>query len=156
MGRDDLKTLAAAILKKVAVTEMHKRLQKTLDSFGANRGYEQPVTLRDCNPDVSRIHEERGSVFLFLGDAKVAENETPDNRETVSRISRYVRTFAEMLEAGDIKGGCIAIATDDEGAADEWRSCLNFLTGAADIVSGDSKPADYIIEAAEVGFIIYW
>ncbi len=155
MDRKDLKTIAA-FLQKIGVTETHEGLQAVLDRIAEKWGYEEPVTMPDCEPDVARINRKNGSVILFIGDAKVAKNETPSNHDTVRRIRHYISIFARLLGTKRIQGGIIAIATDEKEAAEKWRGCLNNLAASYGL-SNDAGGPDFSIKRVnESAFIVFW
>jgi hypothetical protein len=129
MGDDEiLKALKiiTGFLVKEAVSKEHERIRAELDQFAQERGFktrldELPNGLR---PDVLRVRTEGESTYLFLGDAKVPENENPGRLDTLLRISRYVDAFARYLGEKRIAGGYIAIATNSKESAEQWLEPL--------------------------------
>lgn len=99
----------------------HKRLRSFLMYYAMVLGYEiinEPL----CDgkePDVIGIKNINGVEFVFLADAKDANNETPSNSETIKRIDGYIETFSRLNLLGDI-----AIATNTYEAAKDWKIFL--------------------------------
>lgn len=102
----------------------HKRLREELSSIAIDNGYcfEYTDFPKGKIPDVL-LHD--GSNHLFIGDAKVAANETVNNAETIKRISGYIATFFQLMKEGRIVGGIIAINTDDVYEAKQWQKWLD-------------------------------
>ena len=74
------------------------------------------------NPDVL-LEDSNGN--LFMGDAKDSENETVDNDATTKRIAKHIKEYSRIYKRGEISGGCIAVATNELDAANEWKTWLN-------------------------------
>jgi hypothetical protein len=156
MRDNELKTLIARLLRESgAAGEEHERLKKELDQWAVLQGYSKAYrALPDGGePDVLRVNPSK--VLLFLGDAKDAENETSSRRDTLLRIQGYLGEYAALLET--FKGGVIAIATNNEDAANNWVGALNLLTKAAGIVGSDNAPPRFRVEqTGSSTWIAYW
>lgn len=143
MAEERIRKFIEAMLRESAVSNEHDRLQADLNEWAQSRQY--PTTYSSLpsgrEPDVLRYHTE--SKMLFIGDAKNAENETPSNSETVRRISGYIQEFADLLKGPSVRGGIIAIATNDANAAQEWATTLKVLCVRACITgsTANSPPA---------------
>ena len=129
----------------------HARLRKVLDKEAKLRGYfikydKFPSAL---NPDVL-LDDSNGN--LFMGDAKDSENETVDNDATTKRIAKYIKEYSRIYKRGEISGGCIAIATNDEFAAYEWRDWLNIACEDCNLSNPDFD-VEYVDEDT---FIVIW
>ena len=102
----------------------HIRLKNVLRDHAESLGFDQPMSLSNGRrPDV--LMSQIG--FLFLADANVAKNETPNRSETVEEVYRYVGSFAQLLGLRKIRGGVLGIATNSRQAAEEWATTLNVL-----------------------------
>ncbi len=106
-----------------APSDEHEEIRSQLDEWALALGFGVNLKrLQHIQPDVFRGRLPRG---LFMGDAKVSANETPDVEATAERISKYVEWFVGQFEDGRVSHGVFAIATDDEVAAGEWVAFLD-------------------------------
>ncbi len=111
-------------LLKEAESRDHARLKEVLRQAALANGYAQEIEFGFGEPDVLLFDPNRK--FLFIGDAKNAENETAFTLSTAFRINRYMRGFS-ALAGQAILGGCFAIATNDEKRAAEWAQTLRTM-----------------------------
>lgn len=129
----------------------HVRLRKALEGRARSIGYKTESVRfpSDCIPDV--LLEDSGG-NLFMGDAKDSENETVDNNATTTRITKYINEFSKKLNRGEISGGIIAIATNDEYAALEWKDWLNKACEDCNL-----RNPDFELEyTSDDTFIVFW
>ncbi len=141
-SRDRVLRLAEryAQLIKEAESLEHRRIQNLLASHANALGYADEVSFTSgLRPDVLRASGD----YLFLADAKVADNETASRTESAERIELYVRAFASLLGAGKVRGGVIGIATNDEQEALRWAVLLDALCWKHDIVAADRSAANF-------------
>lgn len=146
------------LLEKSGEGPTHKRLRLKLDQFARKRGFTAALKLKGVKPDVSRKQVDGHATYWLLGDAKDSANETPGNTATATRVARYVSLFANMIIAGHIDGGRVAIATDTPEAAREWRRWLNRQMGKHGIVAklDETPPSFTISELDDETFIVWW
>ena len=147
MADERIRRLVDAILHDAVVSNEHKRLQRDLDAWASSLNY--PTVYRSlpsgCEPDVLRHHSV--SKMLFIGDAKNAENETASNSDTVQRIGGYIQEFANLLKGPSVRGGIIAIATNDAQAAQDWVTTLNVLCTRSGITGGaENAPPHFTVQ----------
>lgn len=155
MRNDELKTLIARLLREAAGPGAeHERLRRRLDAWAKERGYAKAYKALPGGgePDVLRVDE--ADKLLFVGDAKDAENETSDRRDTVVRIQGYLNEYADLLST--FRGGIIAIATNEEDAAHDWASALNLLARFAGIVGPKGARPSFKVEKVDEGTWIAW
>lgn len=96
-----------------------------------------------------------GDKLLFLRDAKGAKNETSRRRDTAVRIQGYIHEFADLLPT--YRGGTIAIATNDEAAAQDGAGALSLLARFARIVGPlHSPPAIKVEKIDQRTWIAWW
>lgn len=135
----------------------HERLKEELDNWAKSQGYRDPYSklAADAIPDVLNGREKS---FLFVGDAKDAESETPEKQETVLRISKYFKEFVKLLgPTGTWRGGILAVATNDKLAAESWTPVLNTLASNARIVSSSGAPPNFtVFQYSSNTWIIWW
>jgi len=134
----------------------HTSLEKELKRIAVSMGYRFKYRgfPRNCNPDVLMTNLLIKSLNrkLFLGDAKDADNERPSHKKTASGIRKYIKEFVEHLDDGLIYGGIIAIATNDEEAAEEWRKWLDEECEQC----GLKNPSFTVRKQNNNTFIVYW
>ncbi|HRQ70517.1 MAG TPA: hypothetical protein PLW78_09490 [bacterium] len=137
--------------------EEHERLKEVLGNWAKGLGFSigyasLPSGLR---PDVLKSTSDKK--YIFVGDAKDANNETVHNQDTLSRISNYILEYATLLTPNRHAGGIFAIATNSAEAAVEWGKYLNIMTNIAKISGGQGLPPDYkVIKIDEKAWIVYW
>jgi len=133
----------------------HERLRAELEDWARIRGFTDlysNLPFGGC-PDVLRTTADRK--YLFIGDAKNAENETCSRLDTHSRILGYAFAFASLLNKG-YYGGYFAIATNDEIAVKDWVADLNDICRSAGI-SANGNPPDFKIDKINTDtWIAYW
>jgi hypothetical protein len=146
------------LLKEAAAGAKHNRLQGELDRWAQAQGFSQGLNGNLPNggrPDVLRSDNEAS--YLFIGDAKDSENETPNDFATYVRIAGYMDTFADSIKNGSIKGGRFAIATDDEAMAKRWVTCLNWLAFERDLAdTAGIGPAFAVERIDDRTWIVWW
>lgn len=150
---------ALAALVKSAEGAAHVRLKGELSTwvakqFGKEFELKELAHLSGIRPDVLLWNSRDG--YLFIGDAKNADNESPGKQETIQRIASYVDKFAELCRANKIKGGVIAIATNDADEAANWLSALNRLATSAGLSLSDGSPPNFQIEHLNAQTWIVW
>ena len=144
-------------LLKEAESDEHKRLKVQLGEWAVSRGYaaEQSVFESGAEPDVLRQHADRP--FLFVGDAKWVVSEPASRAATRKRLEQYFRDFVEMLAAGKIEGGTIAIATNTLAGAEAWVEQLNSLASECRLTGPDGQPPEFQVEAVDAQtFVTFW
>lgn len=114
---------------KEAESRIHADLTKILNRCASNEGYRDLVELpSSLKPDIIRLKKvsvgSKLCKFLFVGDAKVAANETAQNKESANRISKYLDEFFELIKTNEISGGIFAVITDREEEAEGWAELL--------------------------------
>lgn len=104
-------------------SEIHRKLREKLRYFAIEKGYYYRFDdfPEDKVPDVLLCD---GNHSLFVGDAKVSDNETIANHATTKRVCGYIDQFFQLIDDDEIAGGIIAIITDDHEAAEEWKKWL--------------------------------
>lgn len=155
MRNDELKTLIARLLREASGPRgEHERLRRRLDVWAKERGYAKVYKALPGGgePDVLRVDEADN--LLFVGDAKDAENETSDRQDTLLRIQGYLNEFADLLST--FRGGIIAIATNEEDAAQDWASTLNLSARFAGIVGPKGARPSFKVEKVDGGTWIAW
>jgi hypothetical protein len=105
-------------------------------------------------PDVLRFQADRRA--LFVGDAKRSASEGPATTETLRRLSGYLHDFADLLGGQQVRGGVIAIATDDEDAAQRWVNSLTVLTVRAGIEGPDGSAPAFAVERVNKRTWVTW
>ncbi|HPS31188.1 MAG TPA: hypothetical protein PLZ43_13100 [bacterium] len=125
-----MKLTSEYLLESLNPSPEHERLRNCLVNFAIRLGCSIKCNKLsdDKFPDVLRITPNRR--YLFLGDAKVSENETARREETVEKIKGYIKEFVEISSRKGIRGK-IAIATDNIDAAYDWSNKLTILTTIA-------------------------
>ncbi len=107
--------------------EEHKRLRKELKIWANKMGYNNDgPSFKEIYPDSVFVNQDKQK--LFVGDAKDASNENPDNKETGDRIRKYLSKFLSFLQNGKYKEGIFAILTNDQKVAEKWRLFLNKIS----------------------------
>lgn len=109
-----------------------------------------------ARPDVLRRKSD--DEFLFVGDAKDAENEDATNGETLKRIQGYFQEFAVLLGKNEHKGGILAIATNSAKAAADWVPALNTLASTVGISGKGREQPNFKVMETRQGktWIIWW
>ena len=142
MERDRFEKMVSRILREAgAPGAEHERLLAELAEWAASLNYKEEYAqfTNGARPDVLRRTSD--NEFLFVGDAKDAENEDATNGETLKRIQGYFQEFAVCLAANGYSGGILAIATNSAEAAADWVPALNTLTRMAGIIGkGGEQP----------------
>jgi len=159
MAYEQWDKFAARLLKEAgAPGPEHERLKASLHLWAETKGY---VTVyaelpNGARPDVLRTTKDED--YLFVGDAKDAANETPDNEDTLERLAIYIDEFSSLLGNPSYKGGMIAIATNDAGIAEEWIPALNTLACKAGVTGPNGvRPCFKIIKLKDENtWIIGW
>jgi hypothetical protein len=152
--------------KKIRLTELlkeafegaeHNRLKADLKSWAQLRGFVKEYSQLPDDSEPDALFVDSTNSFLFVGDAKNAENEKTGTSATVSRIINYTQWFAKLL-GNPYLGGIIALATNDEKEAVKWAVLLNVLAEAAGISSTlPPKDPDFKIEHyADKTWIVFW
>ena len=148
------------LLKEAAEGAEHARLRERLHAWARERGFTLPapplpkVLGRDPRPDVC-LQDAAGNAFI--GDAKDAKHETADRLDTWVRIRIYVAAFAQLLEAGTISGGTIALATDDRARAEHWTVTLTAMALSANLAGPEGRTPSFIVESLdEATHIVWW
>lgn len=155
----DFKTkhLIESLIKEAKESLDHKRLKEDLAVWANSKGFVRVFSgFNDGTiPDVLRT--DNSKQFVFVGDAKNADNETKNNPATLRRLQNYFTQFAGCLRQG-YKGGFFAIATNSESEAKNWIPALNFLAKAAGITGSLNRPAIFRVVrlAGKKTWIIYW
>lgn len=151
----ELKKVLAELTK--AASDEHDRLQSDLDAWAAGRSFSNsyPALPSGKRPDVLRSDKEKK--YLFIGDAKNAENETCKNAETCDRLDNYFKEFAEFISVG-WQGGTLAVATNTESDANNWVQVLNTLAMKNRLVNADQSRAVFRVEkiSSKKTWIIFW
>jgi hypothetical protein len=139
------KIIARLLVEAGAPGEEHERLKSDLAEWAESQGYSKVYSSfkSGSRPDVLRA--TGNDHYLFVGDAKDAENETPEVEETLQRVEAYVKEFASLLGGGGYAGGIIAIATNDEGAAEDWVDELNALARLAGITGSEGQQPSFSV-----------
>ena len=146
----------AAMLKE-AITRTHHELQAAMLDRALLHGFDEEVKHKDLRPDVFRSKDRGGVTPLWwVGDAKVADNERPSHTETATRIRSYLELFQSALADRTIVGGIIAIATDEESAAQEWRAFLNSECRRLDLTTADGAKPAFTVDGLGEHFLIWW
>jgi hypothetical protein len=159
MDSHDFDKLIQRILREArAPGSEHERLKSELAQWAQSKSYTK-VFSRFQNggePDVLRATPD--NAYLFVGDAKDAKNETPDNSETLQRIWNYVQEFTRLLGNPSYKGGYIAVATNSAQAAASWVIALNALARLAGITDGQGNGPTFKPIESKPGktWIVYW
>lgn len=145
---------ASLLLEAGAPGPENERVQKDLEEWAHARGYEEDVTFKSgARPDVLR---RRGDRHLFVGDAKDAANEDPSTADTLKRFRRYLEEFGAALLTSQIDGGFLAIATNNEAAAGDWRTALDVLAREVGLANKAGPPSFQIELCKEKTWIIWW
>lgn len=156
MKDDELRKIAREIMLLVeagAPGGEHVRLQKKLDEWAQGKGFDEELNAIDGKrPDVLR---RRQKAFLFVGEAKDAANETADNDDSLSRLGNYIWSFSEALKQGQIKGGVIAVATNDNAAATGWATALVIAARLAKIRRSDGQ-GPRVDDLGEKTWVAWW
>jgi hypothetical protein len=147
----------ATILKEAAAGPEHNRIQSELDQWANTLGFTKTLNVSLPNggrPDVFRCTEN--NQYLFIGDEKNSENETPDNFATHVRISGYMDQFTAFITDGSIKGGHFAIATDNEDVAKRWVTRLDWMAFDRDLSDGAGNGAAFKLTRISDGTWVAW
>lgn len=103
-------------------TSVHKGLVQTLKNISRQYGYYRESNFaKGMNPDVF-LTNDWGK--FFIGDAKNAKNESPDNKDTLQRINRYIGIGYNRIRLADFTGGHIGILTNKKTTAFDWKPTL--------------------------------
>lgn len=129
MSRDDdieqLRKLVRAIIKEGgAPGPEHERIRNALAEWAQARGFvvELKGDLDGKRPDVFRA--DQSGEFVFVGEAKDADNETSDNAESLERFLTYLFSFCDRIRSGSISGGLVAMATNDSTEVTVWSHVI--------------------------------
>ena len=159
MDRDRFEKMVSRLLREAgAPGAEHERLLAELAEWAASMNYkEESVQFNSgARPDVLRRKSDEE--FLFVGDAKDAENEDATNGETLKRIQGYFQEFAARLGGSVYKGGILAIATNSAKAAADWAPALNTLARTAGITGMGGEQPNFTVTETRQGktWIILW
>lgn len=159
MDRDRFEKMVRRILREAGSPGAeHERLLAELAEWAASMGHsEESVQFTSgARPDVLRRTSD--NEFLFVGDAKDAENEDATNGETLKRIQGYLQEFAALLGKNAHKGGILAIATNSATAAADWVPALNTLARTAGITGKGGELPNFKVKMTKHGktWIIWW
>ncbi len=119
-----LKDLLNANLQEGNESATHIRLKKKLSNYAQEHGYIHKY-VGDFNGKEPDVLQYDNNSYLFVGDAKVAQNETVGRAETAKQISGYIDILLKLIEDETFNGGVIAIITDDKKAVKEWKDWLS-------------------------------
>lgn len=110
----------------------HLRMRRILKKYAESLGYglQYDGFPKGSFPDVLLANWNNE---LFMGDAKDSNNETVNKEATTDEISKYLEQYSFLMENSDIKGGAIAIITNNEFAASEWEEWLEDKCAEYDI-----------------------
>ncbi len=159
MDRDRFEKMVSRVLREAgAPGAEHERLLAELAEWAASMNYsEESVQFTSgARPDVLRRTSD--NEFLFVGDAKDAENEDATNGETLTRIQGYFQEFAALLGKNAHKGGILAIATNSAAAAADWVPALNTLASTAGISGKGGGQPNFTVTVTRPGktWIVWW
>jgi len=130
----------------------HERLKRDLADWATSEGFVSELPELDGGqPDVLR---ESGR-YLFVGDAKDSRHETPENEETVARLLNYFIEFARRVKGDAIDGGYVAIATNDQDAAEVWAALIAAVFSVLGIERRD-KRGPGVLYRGENTWIAWW
>lgn len=149
----------AQLIKEAAESLIHKDLVEKLRQFAEGRAFGQMVRALPSGkrPDCLALKTTKdGPAKVFIGDAKVAENERPSHEASFDRINNYIEEFASLLADESIDGGIIAIATDREDAAREWAGALEKMCHDAGIVDFAKNGPSFRVVEFDAYWIAYW
>lgn len=144
------------LLIKEAISIIHIRLELELKKFAQGKGYvHEENFMLESNPDITLFSSNYEN--FFMGDAKNSKNESPSVKTTVERIEKYIKEFSDLLKEKIIKGGIIAIATDNLEISKEWVVKLNELCTSYNIADTQQNPPNFKVQkTSELCYIIYW
>jgi hypothetical protein len=159
MDRDRFEKMVSRLVREAgAPGAEHERLLAELAVWAASMNYkvENAQFTSGARPDVLRRTSD--NEFLFVGDAKDAENEDATNGDTLKRIQGYFREFAARLGETAHKGGILAIATNSAEAAADWVPALNTLACTAGITGKGGVQPNFKVTETRQGktWIIWW
>lgn len=142
--------LTEQMLRKIVREEIikeagreHRRLKKDLEEFAHDHGFADDSVdfYKEIEPDVLKNHSTQN--YLLVGDAKDANHERVTHSATRRRVNAYLAEFGRRLEGGEIDGGIIVIATNDETAADDWKSELPEMCKMNNIYSPSEEALNF-------------
>ena len=113
----------------------HERLTAALGLWAKGKGYTNEANkFFSIGLRPQFVFSAQGAL-LFIGEAKSSSGLPIADSDTFLQFWGHVTAFAELLRDGEIKGGMIAIATDDAVAAVEWEEYLNSVARAEGLLS---------------------
>lgn len=137
--------------------KVHKELRERMEQFANDKGFTLQVEdfPNDQYPDIFRSNDN--GVWIFIGEAKDSKNELPTHSAVVDQLKEYIEGFKYHL-GREYRGGILAVATDDEIAAKEWKLVMDALTKDAGLVDKDGKEPNFTIKKLdeEESYIIWW
>lgn len=157
MDRELKKILRAyqEVLAEGGPSPEHERLKTALDRWAEENGFPKSYKRFTSGEEPDVLRATPDDKYLFVGDAKHADNEDPDNSQTLERIERYIKKFASLL-GKPYDGGRIAIATNSESAAVEWVKALNFMCKRAGISANGNPPDFQVTKVDGSTWVIQW
>ena len=150
MDKEFLDAIEAATdqFLKLAVNAEHRKLQEKLEQFATELGFPDKVPggLDRRYPDVLREGIKYPRV-LFVGDAKDAAHQRA--KDSSEQFLNYLESIESRCQKGLI-GALIVVATNDAGAAEEWKETLPELATGAKLKVGfiDSR------QIKDFGFVV--
>lgn len=160
MSRDDdieqLRKLVRAIIKEGgAPGPEHERIRKALAGWALARGFvvELKGDLDGKHPDVFR--GDQNGEFVFVGEAKDAENETADNAESLKRFLGYVFSFCDRIREESVAGGLVAMATNDSAEAELWSHVIAAAARVKQVHRADGK-GPIVTKVDDRTWIAWW
>jgi hypothetical protein len=157
---DDLKKILLRMrlnrLLVEAESDLHKRLVSSLKGFARGNGFEKELSQFESGLRPDGLFLTGDETLLFVGDAKVAENEPSTNAASLRRVFGYVREFAELVGDHQIEGGMLAVITDERPAAEGWGRSLEYLASEVGLTDRSGKPPHFRIRSVDEFWIAYW
>lgn len=154
---DKIRKVLEELLNREGAKDEHERLRNRLKAWAESRGFSTELSQlpNGQKPDVLLYNSSQK--WLFIGDAKDSEHETPDRTDTICRVNGYIKEFSRLLGGPEVRGGFIAIATNDKDAADSWVLRLNWMAIMNNLTVANGDGPDFIVaEVDATTWVIYW
>lgn len=142
-----IKKIVKSQMEKTAIDKEHKRLQEDLENWSNENNFTESVKNYfngEIIPDIVKYNPI--SKLLLIGDAKDSTNETSNRNETRERIFSYIGALNASIDNEFIKGGVIAIVTNNEVVANGWSLTLSEICKYFNLVNVDETQANFGVE----------
>ena len=135
----------------------YRRLCRKLESWAESIGYSEPSEKPWNGTQPRVLRRNKSGRFLFMGDAVEGEKKGRELTAAQDRATSAIAAFTHQVRTERIDGGLLAIATDDETAAEKWARTLTKIAKKCGLVGRErATPTFKVKRLAPKTWVIYW